>query len=254
MMSRGRIIPREGEATMFASEIMTSPVKTIGPDATIEEAIELLLSLHVSGLPVTDAEGRLVGLVSEGDFLHRAELGTAKRKPRWIEFLLGPGEVAESYVMSHGRKVHDVMTRDVATVGESASVNEVVELMERRKVKRLPVVSGDRVVGVITRSDLLRVLSRAVAPKPASAAERTDQAILDRLLAELREQGFASPKTLDVTVDQGVVTLTGEIFDERQRPALVVAAENIPGVNRVVDKLVWIEPFSGMTIGKTEGF
>jgi CBS domain-containing protein len=253
-MSRGRIIPREGEAIMFASEIMTSPVKTIGPDATIEEAIGLLLSLHVSGLPVTDADGRLVGLVSEGDFLHRAELGTAKRKPRWIEFLLGPGEVAESYVMSHGRKVHDVMTRDVATVGESASVNEVVEVMERRKVKRLPVVSGDRVVGIITRSDLLRVLSKAVAPKPASAADCTDQAILDRLLAELREQGFASPKTLDVTVDQGVVTLTGEIFDERQRPALVVAAENIPGVNRVIDKLVWIEPFSGMTIGKTEGF
>jgi CBS domain-containing protein len=239
---------------MFASEFMTSPVKTIGPDATIEEAIELLLSLHVSGLPVTDADGRLVGLVSEGDFLHRAELGTAKRKPRWIEFLLGPGEVAESYVMSHGRKVHDVMTRDVATVGESASVNEVVEVMERRKVKRLPVMSGDRVVGIITRSDLLRVLSKAVTPKPASAAECTDQAILDRLLAELREQGFASPKTLDVTVDQGIVTLTGEIFDERQRPALVVAAENIAGVNRVVDKLVWIEPFSGMTIGKTEGF
>ncbi|MDI9848208.1 CBS domain-containing protein [Rhodoblastus sp. 17X3] len=239
---------------MFASEIMTSPVKTIGPDATIEEAIGLLLSLHVSGLPVTDADGRLVGLVSEGDFLHRAELGTAKRKPRWIEFLLGPGEVAESYVMSHGRKVHDVMTRDVATVGESASVNEVVEVMERRKVKRLPVVSGDRVVGIITRADLLRTLSLAVAPKPATAAECTDQAILDRLLSELREQGFASPKTLDVTVDQGVVTLTGEIFDERQRPALVVAAENIPGVNRVIDKLVWIEPFSGMTIGKTEGF
>lgn len=253
-MSRRRMTPRKGEATMFASEFMTSPVKTIGPDATIEEAIALLLSLHVSGLPVTDAEGRLVGLVSEGDFLHRAELGTAKRKPRWIEFLLGPGEVAESYVMSHGRKVHDFMTRDVATVGESASVNEVVEVMERRKVKRLPVVSGDRVIGIITRSDLLRVLSKVVAPKPASAADCTDEAILDRLLAELREQGFASPKTLDVTVEQGVVTLIGEIFDERQRPALVVAAENIAGVNRVVDKLVWIEPFSGMTIGKTQGF
>ena len=239
---------------MIASDIMTSPVKTIGPDATIEEAIALLLESHVSGLPVADADGRLVGLVSEGDFLHRAELGTAKRKPRWIEFLLGPGEIAESYVMSHGRKVHDVMTRDVATVSESASINEVVEVMERRKVKRLPVVSGDRLVGIITRADLLRALSKAVAPKVASPAECTDQAILDKLLAELRSQGFASPKTLDVTVDQGVVTLTGEIFDERQRPALVVAAENIPGVTRVVDKLVWIEPFSGMTIGKTEGF
>jgi CBS-domain-containing membrane protein len=241
------------EATMFASEIMTSPVKTIGPDATIEEAINLLLAARVSGLPVADGDGRLVGLVSEGDFLHRAELGTAKRRPRWIEFLLGPGEIAESYVLSHGRKVHDVMTHDVATVGESASLNEVVEVMERRRVKRLPVVSGDRLVGIITRSDLLRALAKAVVAKTASPAETTDQAILDKLLAELKEQGFASPRTLDVTVDHGVVTLTGEIFDERQRAALVVAAENIPGVTKVVDKLVWIEPFSGMTIGKTGG-
>ena len=176
---------------MFASEIMTSPVKTIGPDATIEEAIALLLSARVSGLPVADADGRLIGLVSESDFLHRAEIGTAKRKPRWIEFLLGPGEIAESYVMSHGRKVHDVMTRDVATVSESASINEVVEVMGRRKVKRLPVVSGDRLVGIITRADVLRALSKAVETKPVTAAECTDQAILDKLLAELREQGFA---------------------------------------------------------------
>jgi CBS-domain-containing membrane protein len=239
---------------MFASEIMTSPVKSIGPEATIEEAIALLLSLHIAGLPVTDADGRLLGLVSEGDFLHRAELGTAKRKPRWIEFLLGPGEIAESYVLSHGRKVHEIMSRDIATVSEAASINEIVEVMERRNVKRVPVVSGDRVVGIITRSDLLRALSKACAPKPVSPSDCTDQAILDKLLAELREQGFASPKTLDVTVDGGVVTLTGEIFDERQRAALIVAAENIPGVIKVVDKVVWIEPYSGMTIGKTEGF
>ncbi len=238
---------------MKASEIMTAPVKTIEPGASIEEAIAVLLSLHVSGLPVADADGRLVGIISEGDFLHRAEIGTSKRKPRWIEFLLGPGETAESYVMSHGRKVQEIMTREVATVDASASINEVVELMEKRKVKRLPVMSGDRVVGIITRSDLLRALSKAVAPKAVSPEETTDQAILDKLIAELEKQGFASPKALDVTVDQGVVTLNGEVFDERQRPALIVAAENIPGVIKVVDKLVWIEPFSGMAINKVDG-
>ncbi|MCI4680870.1 CBS domain-containing protein [Rhodoblastus acidophilus] len=238
---------------MQASEIMTSPVKTIGPDATIEEAIEMLLSLHVSGLPVADADGRLLGVISEGDFLHRAELGTSKRKPRWIEFLLGPGETAESYVMSHGRKVREVMTHDVVTVGSTASVNEVVALLDRRGVKRLPVMTGDQIVGIITRSDLLRALARNLGSKPVSPAETTDQAILDKLLAELQQQGFASPKSLDVTVERGVVTLSGEIFDERQRPALIVAAENIPGVTRVVDKLMWIEPFSGMAINKAEG-
>jgi CBS domain-containing protein len=239
---------------MLASEIMISPVKTIGPEATIAEAVETMLSMHVSGLPVVDGDGRLVGLISEADFLHRAELGTTKRKPRWIEFLLGPGESAESYVMSHGRKVGDVMTRDVMTVNASASLNEVVDLMERRKIKRVPVISGGQLVGIISRSDLVRALARTLAPRRASPAETTDQAILDKLLAELKEQGFASPKSLDVSVDHGVVTLQGEIFDERQRPALIVAAENIPGVTKVIDKLAWIEPFSGMSITKGDGF
>jgi CBS domain-containing protein len=232
---------------MIASDIMTASVKSIRPDATIDEAIATLLSARVSGLTVTDEYGRLVGVVSESDFLHRAEIGTAKRRPRWLEFLLGPGEIAEAYVQSHGRKVSEVMTREVVTVGESTSLTEIVELMEKRRVKRLPVVSGDLLVGIITRADLLRAISTAVSKRTADA-DRSDQAILDKLMAELAGQGFVSPKCLDVTVDKGVVTLSGEIFDERQRPAMIVAAENIPGVVKVVDKLAWIEPFSGLTI------
>lgn len=240
---------------MLASEIMTSPVKTVGPDMGVEEAIALLLEKKISGLPVVDGAGRLVGIISEGDFLHRAEIGAAKRKPRWLEFLLGPGEAAESYVLSHGRKVGEVMTRDVATIAASASINEVVELMERRRIKRLPVLEGEHVVGIISRSDLLRAIARANAAKAAAEAlaPTDDKAILDKLLAELAQQGFASPKVLDVTVDQGEVTLAGEIFDERQRAALKVAAENIPGVTKVIDRLVWIEPFSGLSISSAQG-
>ena len=238
---------------MLASEIMTREVRTVDPDATIEEAIATLLSAHVSGMPVVDATGRLVGVVSEGDFLHRAELGAAKRKPRWLEFLLGPGDAAESYVLSHGRKVREVMTRDVVSIDESTPLTEIGDIMEKRRIKRLPVVSGEHLVGIITRADLLRALSAAFAAQPAPTADEcTDQAILGRLLAELKAQGFASPRTLDVAVDRGVVILRGEIFDERQRQALIVAAENIAGVNSVVDRLVWIEPFSGMTIGRAE--
>lgn len=238
---------------MRASEIMVSPVKSISPEATIEEAVEMLLSMHVSGAPVVDADGRLVGVISEADFLHRAELGTTKRRPRWIEFLLGPGESAEAYVMSHGRKVGEIMTREVVSVNVGASLNEVVDLMERRKIKRLPVLSGDQVVGIISRSDLLRALSKTLVASKAAPGEISDQAILEQLMAELKTQGFASPKSLEVTVDHGVVTLKGEIFDERQRPALKVAAENVPGVTRVVDQLTWIEPFSGMSIN-SRGF
>lgn len=172
---------------MLASEIMVSPVKSIGPEATIAEAVELMLSSHISGLPVVDADGRLVGLISEADFLHRAELGTTKRKPRWIEFLLGPGETAESYVMSHARKVGELMTRDLITVDASASLNEVVDLMERRRIKRVPVMSGGQLVGIISRSDLVRALATTLAPKKAAAAgEVSDEAILDKLMAELK--------------------------------------------------------------------
>lgn len=237
---------------MRASDIMTRDVKTVAAEATIDEAVNILLSIRASGLPVLDAAGRLVGIVSESDFLHRVEIGTAKRRPRWIEFLLGPGEVAEAYVMSHSRKVGDVMTRDVVTVAANASLSEIVAVMDKRKVKRVPVVTGDELVGIVTRSDLLRALT-ACRQASAPAAPLDDQAILDRLIAELKEQGFASPRTLDVTVDRGVVTLTGEIFDERQRAALICAAENIPGVSKVLDQLVWIEPFSGMTLESKTG-
>jgi CBS-domain-containing membrane protein len=224
----------------------------VSPEASIDEAVGLLLSIRASGLPVVDAHGRLVGIVSEGDFLHRVEIGTEKRRARWIEFLLGPGEIAEAYVMSHSRKVGDIMTRDVVTVGASASLSEIVAVMEKRKVKRVPVVTGDELIGIVTRSDLLRALN-AMRQSATPAKPLDDQAILEKLIAELKTQGFASPRTLDVTVDHGVVTLTGEIFDERQRAALICAAENIPGVTKVVDQLVWIEPFSGMTLENKSG-
>jgi len=231
---------------MIAAEIMTKTVKTVGPDATIDEAIDVMLSAHVSGLPVVDADGKLIGVVSEGDFLNRAELGTAKRKPRWIEFLLGPGEEAEAYVLSHGRKVHDVMTSDVATVEEATPLTEIVQIMEKRHVKRVPVVSGGFLVGIISRADLLRALAQR--REPAAAPDCSDDGILKALMAELKGHNFASPRCLDVTVDQGVVTISGEIFDDRQREALKVACENIPGVKSVHDNLVWVEPFSGMVI------
>jgi CBS-domain-containing membrane protein len=236
---------------MRASDIMTRNVKTVAPEATIDEAVNVLLSIRASGLPVLDSAGRLVGIVSESDFLHRVEIGTAKRRPRWIEFLLGPGEVAEAYVMSHSRKVSDVMTREVVTVPANASLSEIVAVMDKRKVKRVPVVTGEELVGIVTRSDLLRALTACRQASPAAPLD--DQAILDRLIEELKVQGFASPRTLDVTVDHGVVTLTGEIFDERQRAALICAAENIPGVSKVLDQLVWIEPFSGMTLDSKTG-
>ncbi len=236
-----------------AAEIMTQPVKTVKADATIDEAIAIMLEARVSGLPVVDDDGLLVGLVSEGDFLARAEIGTAARKARWIEFLLGPGQNAQRYVMSHSRRVREVMTHDVVTVQESTSITEIVRLMEKRHIKRVPVVSGGFVVGIVSRANLLRALAARRQHDAREGACGGDGALRDAVVTELREQSFVSTANVEIAVDCGIVTFTGAIVDERQRDALRVAAENVPGVKGVVDKLSWIEPYSGMVLEADDG-
>ena len=229
---------------MKASDVMTPDVVSVTPDSSILHAARLMLLKHISGLPVIDAAGNLVGIVTEGDFLRRAEIGTQRHRTRWIEFLAGPGKLADEYVHNSGRNVNEIMTSDVYTVSEDASLEEVVHLMERRHVKRVPVMRQKRVVGIITRANLVRALlnvSRDV--KPVSQG---DKAIRESLLAELKKQPWAPIALIDIFVRDGVVTLSGAVTDPRERDALRVAAANIPGVKNVVDELVWVEPMSGM--------
>jgi CBS domain-containing protein len=229
---------------MQAQDVMTQYVISIGPDDTIARAIRLLLQERISGLPVIDPSGRLVGMVTEGDLLRRAETGTERQRPRWLEFFAGLGRVADEYVHAHGRRISEIMTTDPVTVTEETPLEKVVTLMERRRVKRLPVVRGDKVVGIISRANLLHALaSVAGETKPASV---DDQGIRTRLLAELAKERWAPTAMIDVTVRGGVVELWGTVTNERQRQALIVAAENIPGVKQVNDHLAWIEPMSGM--------
>jgi CBS domain-containing protein len=230
---------------MKAKDVMTAGVVTVAEDASINEAIRLMLQRKISGLPVVDAAGTLVGMVTEGDFLRRSELGTARHTPRWIEFLSGSGKLAENYVHAAGRKVRDVMTDKVYSVDEETPLSEVVEIMERRRVKRLPVLRGAKLVGIVTRANLLHALAGL---QQANAPASSDITIRTRLMAELEKQSWAPLVAIDIVVTDGVVKLTGAIFDERQRHALRVAAENIPGVKHVEDRLVWIEPMSGMVI------
>src|SRR5215831_9282454 len=136
---------------MKAGDIMTARVVSISPDAGVVEAIELMMRNHISGLPVVDQSGALVGIVTEGDFLRRAETGTTRRRPRWLEFLIGPGKLADEYTQSHGRKVEDVMTSDPVSVTPDATLDDVVKLMEKRQIKRLPVVRDRHVVGIVSR-------------------------------------------------------------------------------------------------------
>jgi CBS domain-containing protein len=210
------------------------------------QVIRVMLQKKISGLPVVDDAGRLVGILTEGDLLRRAETGTQKHRPRWLEFLLGPGRLATEYVQTHGRKVEEIMTRDPVTVTEDASLDDVVKTMEKRGIKRVPVMRGDQLVGLISRANLLHALasvSRQVGPTSLGDAE-----IRSKLLAELQKESWAPVGALDVIVRDGIVELWGTITDERQREALVVAAENIPGVKAVRDHLAWIDTTSGMVL------
>lgn len=227
---------------MEAEAIMTKPVIGIDPSASIADAAKLMLSKKISGLPVIRSDGMLVGIVSEGDFLCRGELGTKRKRSLWLELLVSPGRAAEEYVQANGRRIEEVMTADVITVSPGASLPEIVELMMRHHVKRIPVVDGGRVVGIVTRSDLLRALL-SVLPDAAPAAT-DDEQIRQTILAELATQTWAGKDMIDVIVNKGVVELSGAIFDERERQAAIVAAENVAGVKAVKDSLSWAGPLS----------
>lgn len=231
---------------MKAKDIMTTEVVSVAPDDTIEHAMRLMLQKRISGLPVVEKSGQLAGMVTEGDFLRRSELGTERKRPRWLEFFMGPGKLATEYVRESGRKVAEVMTADVVSVAEDAPLPDIVEIMERHRIKRVPVLQGQKMVGIVTRQNLLRALASVAPEIPPAAAD--DTSIRERILAELKKQSWAPLAMIDVIVRNGMVTLSGVVTDERQRQALKVAAENVTGVKKVEDRLVWVEPVSGMVI------
>lgn len=229
---------------MQAQDVMSRDVVTVTPDDTVVQAARLMLQRKFSGLPVVDANGSLVGMVTEGDLLRRTETGTVRRRPRWLEFVAGPGRLAAEYTHSAGKFVSEVMTHDVLAVSEDAALAEVVDLMERNRIKRVPVTKGDRLVGIITRQNLVRALVGISQARPQA---NDDDTIRDRILAALKEQPWA-PLMFNVVVTNGNVKLLGTIFDGRQRDAIRVLVENVPGVKHIEDELAWIEPIGGTII------
>ncbi len=229
---------------MNVAEIMTQPVISVTPQTTIAEAARLMLQHRVSGLPVTESSGAVVGIVTEGDLLRRAETGTERRRARWLEFFVSPGRLAEDYAHSHARKVGEVMTPDVAAVTPGDPVEEVVRMMERRHIKRLPVIDGGRLVGIVSRANLVRALVHNL-PRTGGQAPVSDSEIREWIVAEISKQPWGPRASVDVRVENGTVELYGSITDERERNALQVLAENAAGVKAVRDHLVWVEPMSG---------
>ena len=222
---------------MRAHEIMSRHVVTIGVDAPAIEAIKIMLSHHVSGLPVVDSGGKLVGILSEGDFIRRAEIGTEKTRGRWLALLAGFDQIAIDFARQHGRKVGQIMTSNPITIGEDTPLEQIVRLMEARNVKRFPVMRGDEIVGMVTRADFLTAIANATLQ--ISGASDTDDEIRNSVVAALSTAGWR-PCALNVSVHDGVVTLKGTIKSDNARKATLIASENVTGVKRIDDQLIKI--------------
>jgi CBS domain-containing protein len=234
---------------MRAHQIMTRPVITVTPETPIIEAANIMLQRHVSGLPVVDGSGKLVGIVSEGDFMRRSEIGTQRQRGRWLKLILGPGKAATDFVHEHGGKVGEIMTPEPLTVTEDTALEEIVRLMEKHSVKRLPVVRGEQIVGIVSRANLLQAVASLARQIPDPTAD--DDHIRNRIIDALEKNDWC-PFGLSVIVRDGIVHLSGVITEERSRQAAIVAAENVSGVKKVHDHLCWVDAMSGMYLNSPE--
>jgi CBS domain-containing protein len=220
---------------MYAIKVMTRPVVTIPADATVWAAADILLGARISAAPVVDADGRMIGIVSEADLMNRPETGTVPGRS-WLQRLLADEAVlARDYMRSHSHHVADVMTRDVVAVDERAELQEIARLMQHRGIKRVPIVRDGKVVGIVSRANLLQGLL-AREPRPA-AATATDESLRARVSEELDRHSWASDVS-NVVVENGVVHLWGRVASAPAKDAVRVAVETVPGVNRVVNKIV----------------
>jgi CBS domain-containing protein len=234
---------------MRAHQIMTKDVITVTPHTTIEAAAKIMLQTHISGLPVVDDEGKLVGIVSQSDFLRRSEIGTGRRRPAWLQFFIGPNKAAADFVRERGRKVEDVMTEEPVTVSEDTPLEELVSLMEKKRIKRLPVTSGSVLKGIVTRSNLLQAVASLVHEIPDPTAD--DDHIRDRIIRTVNATDWR-PIGFEVNVRKGVVHLHGIITTDKGRQATIVAAQNTAGVKKVHDHLCFVDTYSGFYVESPE--
>ena len=220
---------------MQARDVMVSPVITVGKIATVRDAAKILLEKRISAVPVVDNVGKVIGIVTEGDLMHRVEAGTERPYSWWVHFLAGDATIAADYVKSHATKIEDVMTTDVVTVTPETPLHEIATLFEERQIKRVPIVNKDGdLVGIVSRANLIQVVASA---RPKLEMTLPDSTIRQKLLDELKKKSWAHTHNLGVTVTNGIVDIWGYAESADQRRAIRVAAEAIPGVTAVNDHL-----------------
>ena len=221
---------------MKARDIMVSPVVTVGENDAIHDVAKQLVANRISAVPVVDHTGKVVGIVSEADLLHRREAGTERPASWWLSIISGERALAEEYVKSHAKKAKDVMTKDVRTAGPDTPLNEIADVLEESNIKRVPIVtdSGD-LVGIVSRANIVQALASA---RPELEISASDAMIRDRLITELKKHSWSHLYKLNVTVTNGVVDLWGVAESEPEHQAIRVAAEVTPGVTAVNDHLI----------------
>jgi CBS domain-containing protein len=228
---------------MKASDVMVSNVITARPDATVLQVAELLLSNRISAVPVVDESGKLLGIVSEGDLMLREEAGTERRRSWWLDYITAKQTLAEEYVKSHSRKVADVMTRSVITASPNTSLGQIANTLERNRIKRVPIVADGKVVGIVSRANILQALA-SMSKTIDGATKPQDSEIRHRVVERLKTEPW-QPSMLNVTVHDGTVDLWGMVNSEAERKAAVVAAEITPGVHTVNNNLLIRPPNTG---------
>ncbi|HTV95502.1 MAG TPA: CBS domain-containing protein [Steroidobacteraceae bacterium] len=222
---------------MRASDVMVRNVITIGPDEDVAHAARLLADHDISALPVVDENRRILGLLSEADLLRREELGTEKVRPWWLEAVTPSSLLAADYSRSHGRKVREVMSETVITARADAPLSEIAALLERKRIKRVPIVEDGKLIGIVSRANLIQAL--ASAPEPAAPARAsTDQTLRSQILDRLEKQSWTGFGERNVIVTDGIVHLWGLIGSPEERKALFALAESVPGVRGISDELI----------------
>jgi CBS domain-containing protein len=223
---------------MKANDVMVTNVITVGLDASIEDVAHLLLTHRISAVPVVGQRGELVGIISEGDLIRRAELGTHPRRSWWLEMLAGRGKeaLAAEYVKSHAGKVADLMTQEVITATPDTPLRDIAALLEKNRIKRVPIVANGKVVGIVSRANLVQAL--ATLRKDVEPGSMTDSIVRDKILAQFNLEPWSKFSTLNVTVQNGTVELWGIVDTEAEKQAARVAAEMVAGADAVEDNVV----------------
>jgi CBS domain-containing protein len=230
---------------MFAVDVMRRRVLTVSPDTDIHGVAKKLAEYGVSAMPVVDKERHVVGMISEGDLMRRPEMGTQRYPSWWLRFLADPAKQAEEYVKTHGQHAKDVMTREVITVSEQTPLMEIAEILEKHRIKRVPVVRDGKLVGIVSRANLMHGL---IAQEPATGVLSSDLDIKTAILKEIEETGVRH-EFVDVVVSHGTAHLWGAVYSDKEKEAVRAAAEAIPDVKAVVDHVGVMPQLVRATVG-----